>query len=102
MENLKIRPTEFSDEVYKIVYGDDANVKELRKQKNSGEVWNDIVYYLAKDDVTKIDEIRNLPLLRVLDFLNSKAKTIKANNTPIKKPTIEPIGFKTNNENKEV
>jgi hypothetical protein len=100
MKNSKNIHTEFSYEVYKIVYGDDANVKELRKQKNSGEVWNDIVYYLSKDDVTKIDEIRNMPLLKILDFLNSKAKTIKANNTLDEKPIIEPVGFKTNKDNK--
>ena len=93
MKSFKIKPMEFCDEIYILLYGEKANIVELRKQKGL-EIWDDIIAYLAKDDITKIKEIRELPVHDVLKFLQNKAKTIKANMTPLEKDKIEPVGFK--------
>lgn len=96
-----MKNTEFSNELYLVIYGANANVTELKKQKSIAEVWNDIVIFLAKDDITKIDEIKKMSFIKAMEFLDSKVKTLKANTAQKEKVKIEPVGFKTNIENKK-
>lgn len=96
-----INLTDFSDEVYMLIYGDDINIMEIRKQKTYTDVWNDIIIYLAKDDITKIDEIRNMNFIKTMIFLDSKVKTNIAKRALKPKEEIKPIGFKLNSENEK-
>jgi len=92
--------TDFSNEVYILIYGQNANISELRKQKSYSEVWEDIIIYLAKDDITKINDIRNnMSVKDVLDFLDKKVKTLKANNTNTRLQKRPPIGYDTSSTN---
>ncbi len=84
---------EFSNELYKLIYGVDVNIEALKELKNKNEIWDDIILFLAKDDITKIDEIKNMPAIEVFQILNSK---LKLKLIPKVKEEIKPIGFKTN------
>jgi len=79
---------ELSDDLLKLIYGDDINIFELRKIKNRGDMWNDITLFLAKDDITKMDEIKKMRLKDVLDVLKLKVETKKINKTKIEMPKI--------------
>lgn len=81
---------EFSDNVYKLIYGN-INIEQLKNIKTKKEIWNDIILYLGNDDITKIDYIKKMKALEVLDILNSKLKTKKISKI---KPIMNPIGFK--------
>lgn len=83
----------FSNEVLMVIYGVDANITELRKIKDTKTIWNDIVLFLAKDDVTKIEEVRNMQLTQVLDILESKVKALKLPKVNTEQPRTK-IGYK--------
>lgn len=82
---------EFSNELYRLIYGNNVNIKELKNVKNIKEIWDDILLFLSKDDITKIQDIKNMPAIEVFSILNSKLKVI-----PKVKEEIKPIGFKNN------
>ena len=69
MDKLKINTPLFSNELYMLIYGKDVNLTEI-KMKDSTEVWNDIIFYLAKGDFSKIEEIKQMKLTKVLEFLS--------------------------------
>lgn len=92
MKNLPI--PDFCDEVYILLYGEKSNINELRKIKSNIQVLNDIVIYLAKDDILKIEEVKNITFIEAMDFLQSKVDIIKANRVKVKQPKVNPIGFK--------
>ncbi len=94
MEFKKFKPMEFSDDLYRLIYGNDVNVEELKNVKNRKEIWDDIILFLAKDDITKMEDIKNMPAMEVFSILNSKLKVI-----PKVKEEIKPIGFKSNENN---
>jgi hypothetical protein len=64
-------------------------------QKSYNDVWRDIIIYLAKNDITKIEQVKQLIIREICKFLLAKVQTIrieKANNhTNIPKPN--PIGY---------
>jgi hypothetical protein len=94
MNLKKIEPMEFSDNLYKLIYSNDVNIEELKKVKTRKEIWDDIILFLAKDDVTKMKDVKNMPAVEVFSILNSKLKAI-----PKVKEEIKPIGFKSNENN---
>lgn len=83
--------TDYSPEVYYLIYGEDVDIIELKKIKNRYEVHNDIILYLSNNDITKINEIKNMNAYQIFDILNSKIKKI-----PLKNNKIEIKGFKNN------
>lgn len=94
MEIQNFKPMEFSDDLYRLIYGNDVNIEELKNVKTSKEIWDDIILFLAKDDITKMEDIKNMPAVEVFSILNSKLKII-----PKVKKEINPIGFKSNENN---
>jgi hypothetical protein len=79
----------FKDEVYKLVYGNDVDVVELKKTRTVKEMWDDFILFVAKDDATKINEVRKMNYIQFLDYLSLKLKQI-----PKVKTELNPIGFK--------
>lgn len=82
---------EFNDNVYKLIYGDNINIEQLKNIKTKKDIYNDIILYLANDDIIKIDYIKNMKATDVLDILNSKLKTKKISKI---KQIMNPIGYK--------
>ncbi|MBN8693597.1 MAG: hypothetical protein J0L69_10390 [Bacteroidetes bacterium] len=77
---------ELSDNVFKLVYGADVDIPQIKKLKNTKEIWNDIMLFLADNDITKLDDIKKMNLIDFLEILNSKVKgvpRIKHKPTPI-------------------
>jgi hypothetical protein len=94
MNFKKFEPMEFSNELYRLIYGNDVSIEELKNVKTIKEIWDDIILFLAKDDITKMGDIKKMPATEVFSILNSKLKVI-----PKVKEEIKPIGFKSNENN---
>jgi len=84
---------EFNDELYQLIYGDDVDVLGLKKIKTTEEIWDDILLFLAKDDITKITKIKEMNANQVFSILNSKLKKI-----PKIKKNINPVGYNLKKE----
>lgn len=54
--------------------------EEIKEKKTTGESWLNIIYQLAKGDITKANEITSLPHIMVLNWLSLEMK-----NQPSKK-----------------
>lgn len=59
---------------------DDEEEEEIKEKKTTGESWLNIIYQLAKGDITKATEITSLPHIMVLNWLSLETK-----NQPSKK-----------------
>ena len=84
---------ELSDELIRLIYGDDIDVLNLRRTKDTSEIWKDIILYLANNDITKIKEIEEMRFIDILEILQSK---VKLKTVPKKKQN--PVGFKFPNQ----
>lgn len=58
----------------------DEDEEEIKDKKTTGESWLNIIYQLAKTDITKANEITSLPHIMVLNWLSLETK-----NQPSKK-----------------
>jgi len=75
-----------SDELLKMIYGKNVDINQIKKEKNIKEIWNDIYLFLTKDDITKIEAVKNMNITDVLDVLKSKLQeipTIKLGRNPV-------------------
>tara|TARA_R110000868_G_scaffold69637_3_gene204811 strand:+ start:505 stop:1146 length:642 start_codon:yes stop_codon:yes gene_type:complete len=59
---------------------EDEDEKEIKEKKTTGENWLNIIYQLAKGDVTKANEVTELSHIMVLNWLSLETK-----NQPSKK-----------------
>jgi hypothetical protein len=59
---------------------DEDDEKEIKEKKSTGENWLNIIYQLAKGDVTKANEVTELSHIMVLNWLSLETK-----NQPSKK-----------------
>jgi len=59
---------------------DDEDEKEIKEKKSTGENWLNIIYQLSKGDITKANEVTELPHIMVLNWLSLETK-----NQPSKK-----------------
>jgi hypothetical protein len=80
---------ELSDNVFRLVYGHDVDILQIKKLKDTHEIWNDITLFLANNDITKINDVKAMNHIDVLDILNSKVKGV-----PKIKYVPNPIGYK--------
>jgi hypothetical protein len=80
---------EFSKELYQLIYGVDVDILELKKIKTFKEIYDDIILFLAKDDITKIKKIKEMNAIEVFSILNSKLINI-----PKIKEKITKVGYK--------
>jgi hypothetical protein len=87
---------ELSDKVFRLVYGHDVDIKQIKKIKDSSEIWNDIFLFLANNDITKLEDVKNMKFVDVLEVLNSKVKGV-----PKIKYIVKPIGYKTDGKSNE-
>ncbi len=76
---------EFSNELYTLLYGEGINVSEIEKLKTRKEIWDDIILFIANNDITKVNEIREMNFIECMNFLNSKVKTMLAKKHLIQK-----------------
>lgn len=81
---------ELTDNVFKLVYGHDVDIDQIKQLKDTREIWNDIFLFLANNDITKLDSIKQMKAVDVLDILNSKVKGV-----PRVKYIPKPVGYKT-------
>jgi hypothetical protein len=59
---------------------DEDEEKEIKEKKSTTENWLNIIYQLSKGDITKANEVTNLPHIMVLNWLSLETK-----NQPSKK-----------------
>jgi hypothetical protein len=59
---------------------DEEEEKEVKEKKSTTENWLNIIYQLSKGDITKANEVTNLPHIMVLNWLSLETK-----NQPSKK-----------------
>lgn len=83
---------ELSDDVFKLIYGNDVDIIQIKKLKDIREIWNDILLFLVNNDITKLDVIKQMKIVDILDVLNSKVKGI-----PKIKYIPKPVGYKPQN-----
>lgn len=88
----KFKTQDFSDDVLKLIYGENIDINEVRKIKD-GWYWDDLVLYLSGNNILKINDIMNMSYIDVLKFLENQIT-----NKSLPKYVYNPpaIGFKIN------
>jgi|LakMenEpi03Aug12_release.lakeMendotaPanAssembly.Ray.scaffolds.fasta_scaffold2919833_1 hypothetical protein len=80
---------QLSDNLLKMIYGD-VNIPEIRKNKKQKTIWEDVILFLANNDITKINEIKEIKIEDIMRILDSRLKSHS-----LKEPKVfNKIGYK--------